>query len=382
MANALQGYFPQIRTRQEVLEYIFHKRELRRRFQTLTDPQKKEFLDLCTGEKGVNVLSDPIVKEILNPEIHKERLEDFLSAVLERRVTIAQILPNDSVRLTDEVSLIITDIVVCLEDGSLANIEIQKIGYAFPGQRVACYSADLLLRQYKRAKNKRKKERERFTYRDVKKVYTIVLFEKSTREFHQIKDRYLHRSSQKFDTGLKLEMLQENILIALDIFREVTQNKRIETPLEAWLTFLGCYEPERILKLLEYEPEFEELYREVYDLCRNIEGVMKMFFSKELLELDRNTVKYMVEELEEQVEEGKKKLEELKRKQKEEQRKLETEQRKLEAEQRKLETEQRKLQAETEKRRKAEQYSAEQAERIAALEKLLQEHGISSQDLP
>ena len=154
MANALQGYFPQIRTRQEVLEYIFHKRELRRRFQTLTDPQKKEFLDLCTGEKGVNVLSDPIVKEILNPEIHKERLEDFLSAVLERRVTIAQILPNDSVRLTDEVSLIITDIVVCLEDGSLANIEIQKIGYAFPGQRVACYSADLLLRQYKRAKNK------------------------------------------------------------------------------------------------------------------------------------------------------------------------------------------------------------------------------------
>lgn len=100
-------------------------------------------------------------------------------------------------------------------------------------------------------------------------------------------------------------MLQENILIALDIFREVTQNKRIETPLEAWLTFLGCYEPERILKLLEYEPEFEELYREVYDLCRDIEGVMKMFFSKELLELDRNTVKYMVEELEEQVEEGK-----------------------------------------------------------------------------
>ena len=115
------------------------------------------------------------------------------------------------------------------------------------------------------------------------------------------------------------------------------------------------------MKLLEYEPEFEELYREVYDLCRNIEGVMKMFFSKELLELDRNTVKYMVEELEEQVEEGKKKLEELKRKQKEEQRKLE---------------------AETEKRRKAEQHSAEQAERIAALEKLLQEHGISSQDLP
>ena len=36
------------------------------------------------------------------------------------------------------------------EDGGLADIEIQKIGYAFPGERSACYSADLLLRQYKK----------------------------------------------------------------------------------------------------------------------------------------------------------------------------------------------------------------------------------------
>ncbi len=28
--------------------------------------------------------------------------------------------------------------------------EMQKVGYLFPGQRSACYSADLLLRQYKR----------------------------------------------------------------------------------------------------------------------------------------------------------------------------------------------------------------------------------------
>ena len=34
-------------------------------------------------------------------------------------------------------------------DGTICNVEIQKIGYAFPGQRSTCYSADLLLRQYK-----------------------------------------------------------------------------------------------------------------------------------------------------------------------------------------------------------------------------------------
>ena len=44
------------------------------------------------------------------------------------------------------------------EDGSLADVEIQKLGYAFPGERSACYAADLLLRQYKRARDKRNRK--------------------------------------------------------------------------------------------------------------------------------------------------------------------------------------------------------------------------------
>ena len=47
------------------------------------------------------------------------------------------------------------DIVVELEDHSIANVEVQKIGYKFSGQRSACYSADLLLRQYKRVRGER-----------------------------------------------------------------------------------------------------------------------------------------------------------------------------------------------------------------------------------
>ena len=33
----------------------------------------------------------------------------------------------------------IMDIVGELESGALANVEIQKVGYRFPGQRSACY---------------------------------------------------------------------------------------------------------------------------------------------------------------------------------------------------------------------------------------------------
>ena len=38
------------------------------------------------------------------------------------------------------------------------------------------------------------------------------------------------------------------------------------------------------------------MYQDIYDLCRNIEGVMNMF-SKELQELDRNTVQLMIDEM-------------------------------------------------------------------------------------
>ena len=59
------------------------------------------------------------------------------------------------------------DIVVELQDHSLANVECQKIGYTFPGQRAACYSADLLLRQYKRVRGEKGKN---FSYKDIKKT--------------------------------------------------------------------------------------------------------------------------------------------------------------------------------------------------------------------
>ena len=42
-----------------------------------------------------------------------------------------------------------------MDDGSIANVEIQKIPYAFPGERMSCYSSDLLLRQYSRVKEKK-----------------------------------------------------------------------------------------------------------------------------------------------------------------------------------------------------------------------------------
>lgn len=299
MDKLLQNYFPMIRTRKEVLKEIKDDGKLLGMFELWKEEQQEEFLDFCTGVRGVKMLYDSFFKEIFNPEYHPERLESILSLLLKRKVTICQILPNDSVRIADEHSLLITDMLVELEDGSFANIEIQKIGYAFPGQRIACYSADTLLRQYKRVRSERKKK---FTYRDIKTVYTIVFFEKSTQEFHMLKEHYIHKSKQVFDTELQLETLQEYVLIPLDIYKENMQNKIIDNELDAWLAFMAYDEPGQVVRLIETYPKFRDMYEEIYNICRNIERVMQMY-SKELAELDRNTVQYMIEEQEKVIKE-------------------------------------------------------------------------------
>ena len=267
---------------------------------------QQEFLDFCTDEKGVKVLYDSFFKEILNPEYAAGRLEDGLSVILGEKVTILSVLPNDSTRIADETSLLVTDIVVELEDGSIANVEVQKVGYMFPGQRCACYSADLLLRQYKRVRDQSREHK--FSYKDIKNVYTIVLYENSPKEFHPYQDVYVHRAEQVVDSGVRLNLLQKYIFLPLDIFKKTHHNKPIENKLEAWLTFFSAEEPDEIINLIESYPEFIPLYKDLSELCRNTKKVMGMF-SKELQELDRNTVSYMIDEMQEEINQQKAELE-------------------------------------------------------------------------
>lgn len=150
----------------EILNEIQSKENLKRVFDSWSEEQQSLFLDFCTGVRGVKMLYDSFFKEILSPDVTPERLEELLSLLLEQKVRILRVLPNDTTRIADESSLLIMDIVVELEDGSIANVECQKIGYAFPGQRAACYSADLLMRQYKRVRGEKGKK---FSFRDIKK---------------------------------------------------------------------------------------------------------------------------------------------------------------------------------------------------------------------
>ena len=308
MTGKLQQYFPMLRSREAVIAEMQSKDELRTMFNRWPQEAQEEFLDFCSGCRGVKMLYDFVFKEVMNPEYTPERLDEFLSLLLRQQVHILEVLPNDGTRIADESALLVMDIVVELETGSIVNLEIQKIGYMFPGERSACYSADLLLRQYKRVRSEKKKK---FTYKDIKDVYTIVLFERSPREFKEYPECFRHSSSQKSDTGLELKLLQKYVFVPLDIFKNVKQNKdgsvKIEDRLDAWLAFFCMDAPEVILAIIEKYPDFKALYEQVYTLCQNVEEVMQMF-SKELRELDRNTEKLMIDEMQKELDEQREEL--------------------------------------------------------------------------
>ena len=306
MGKTLKDYFPMIRDREEVLAEIYSKKSLLETYESWTEEQQNRFIEYCTGMRGVKILYDRFFKLVINPEEHPERLEELLSVILGQKVRILQVLPNESTRIAAEKSLLVLDIVVELKDGSIANVEVQRIGYLFPGQRAACYSADLLMRQYKRMK---KRKRKNFKYSDIKKVYTIAIIEKSPGVFHQIPNQYIHRSKQMTDSGLEIDLVQEYIFVALDIFKEYLHNKGIDknNNLEAWLTFLCEDNPEWILKLIEKYPKFKKLYEEVYKICRNTE-VMMGLFSEELIEMDKNTVEFMIDQMQDVIDEQKERI--------------------------------------------------------------------------
>ena len=313
--SKLKQYFPMIREREDIKQEVYENPKLLEKYREWDEEQQEEFLDYCTGVKGVKILYDAFFKEIMNPENTPERLNELLSLLLGQSVTIKRVLPGDSTRLADEQSLLIMDILVELADTSLANVEVQKIGYSFPGQRSACYSSDLLLRQYKRVKGEKKKA---FSYKDIKSVYTIVFFETSIKEFHEYPQNYIHKFKQQSDTGLELELLQKYVFIPLDIFHGIYHNDgksngkngggNCWNRTEAWLTFLSTDEPEIIIELIRQYPEFKEMYEEIYVMCQNVEKVMEMF-SKELIQLDRNTVQYMIDEMQDTIDVQKEELE-------------------------------------------------------------------------
>ena len=262
-------------------------------YQNMTQEWKNRFLGFMEGKKTLPLTYDPFFKKLFNPDIYPERLSSLISSIIGTKVTIQCILSNEDSMLPST-SLLLLDILVELEGGSIANVEILKIPYTFPGERMSCYSSDLMLRQYTRVKSSKGSS---FTYKDLKTVYTIVIYEKSPNACltDALSDIYLHHGRIVFDTGIELKLLQEFYVVALDVFKESKYAKDINE-LNAWLSLLTAQSVDDLAALVSDYPWMEAICKDMSEYMYDPEEVITMF-SEALRMLDENTVHYMIDEL-------------------------------------------------------------------------------------
>ncbi len=294
------------------------------KFEWLSLEHQEDILAFIQGNKGLPILYDGFYKYVLDPERNPERMERFLSEILGQKVVIEQVLTRDGVQLSEAGTLVVMDILVRLSDGSIVDVEMQKHGYLFTGERSSCYMSDMVMRQYNRVRGR---EKEHFKFSHMKPVYLIILMENSTREFKAVSPNFIHRMHCEMDSGVKLNLLANLVYISLDTFQSVSQN--IDSSLEAWLTFLSSDKPEDIIRLVEKHPEFRECYHDIIMFRKKPEELMNMF-SDALIQMDKNTVQYMIEEQQKELEEQQKELEKQQKELEEQQKVLDKQQKELE----------------------------------------------------
>ncbi|MCM1541712.1 MAG: Rpn family recombination-promoting nuclease/putative transposase [Blautia sp.] len=283
---------PRLKT--EILRQIQSDSGAHAAFQALSEEERDAFLGFCMGNRGLKITYDPFFLHLFDPAIHPDRLNRLLSCILNQKVTVLEVLPRERRRISEDSSLIIMDILVQLSDNRLVNVEMQRMGYDFPIERGFCYGADLLVRQYDMVRKEYKDNNQNFSYSHIEPVYIIVFMEQSPPIFHKYPDKYMHRSQFGFDSGLKTRQLENFIYIPLDIFRQMVHNELTE--LDAWMYFLGSDHPEDILRIMKRYPFFQELYYDIVKFRYQPKELITMF-SEALYIMDRNTVRYMVDEL-------------------------------------------------------------------------------------
>ncbi len=194
-------------SREKILAKISSIPETKNLFDSFSKEDQEKIIGFLAGEQTLQILNDKFFKKILDPETTPERMESLISAIYGENVEIIEVLPKEGIVITEGGSQVIMDIIIRLSDGSITTVEMQRIGYYFPGERSSCYIADMLMRQYEKVRSKKGKN---FSYKDLKNVNLIVIMEESSREFKAVAPKYIHRREVFFDSGAKVKSL-ENI---------------------------------------------------------------------------------------------------------------------------------------------------------------------------
>jgi hypothetical protein len=137
--------------------------------------------------------------------------------------------------------------------------------------------------------------------------------ENSPKGFHEARNKYLHKRTSVFDTGIYCNEsgLHEDIFICLDSFQSIVHTiTKDSSELEAWLMFLSAVDASSVSSLINAFPFFASIYQEIADFVKKPEELITML-SQELYIMDKNMERLMVAELQEEAAAEKARAEEM-----------------------------------------------------------------------
>ena len=153
------------------------------------------------------------------------------------------------------------------------------------------------------------------SYKDMRPVHTIILFENSSSSLISEVDEalYFHVGKTKFNTGIKIKLLQDYDIrkgrievTEYDYDRTQYSEKQVTEKMKLdrlkYLSLFVAETPEEIERLIEIFPDLESVRQDINEYLERPREVLNMF-SEALRILDRNTAELMVDRMKDEMDE-------------------------------------------------------------------------------
>ena len=260
-----------------IIKRVESDRELKAIWDKLSDSAKIAIIEIDSGKRVPDILNDAMFKGVFDPDSKPEWIARLISSVLGQKVTVIRSLEGTGKKPSIFSKGIILDVVVEFEDGTIADVEIQRKGIRMPPKRGAMYSGELVRRQY--AANEGE-DLSSVDYDRVHPVHMIIIMEESL-DILKSNANCVHHFRQSSDTGLvsseAFELLQYYHFICLDVFK--SERPHMARALEKWLEFLSIRQIDDMMWFLSDNPEFAEIYQKSVDMLKDREALLTMFQS-------------------------------------------------------------------------------------------------------
>ena len=197
------------------------------------------------NNKKLNLKNDIIFKAFFGKKGNEEFLIDFLEALLKIKITKIEIQEDVNLeQLSVEEKGGRLDIQAILNDGVIANIEMQVRNNHNMEVRTTFYASKIMSRETSRGED----------YRSIKKIILINIL-----GYNMFKryDEYIHKTAIVLD-GHREEIVIDNIewwFIELPKFRKM--HKNINSKIDQWLLFIDDEEKE-LVKMAEEKKKLQK----------------------------------------------------------------------------------------------------------------------------